>query len=53
MVDKLQANLIALTPYEVPTLRELGIDLVVNSPFGLAGPKGIEVMPHSQQRFKR
>ena len=24
---------------EVPTLRELGIDLVVNSPFGLAGPK--------------
>ncbi|WP_159996240.1 tripartite tricarboxylate transporter substrate binding protein [Roseomonas sp. 18066] len=27
---------------EVPTLRELGIDLVVTSPYGLAGPKGMD-----------
>lgn len=27
---------------DVPTLREIGIDMVVNSPFGLAGPKGME-----------
>ena len=27
---------------EVPTLRELGFDLVVNSPIGLAGPKGMD-----------
>ncbi|ONG45563.1 hypothetical protein BKE38_26405 [Pseudoroseomonas deserti] len=26
----------------VPTLRELGIDLVVTSPYGLAGPKGMD-----------
>ena len=26
----------------VPTLREVGIDMVVNSPFGLAGPKGMD-----------
>jgi tripartite-type tricarboxylate transporter receptor subunit TctC len=27
---------------EVPTLRELGFDLILDSPFGIAGPKGIE-----------
>jgi tripartite-type tricarboxylate transporter receptor subunit TctC len=27
---------------DVPTLREVGIDLVSNSPFGLAGPKGMD-----------
>lgn len=27
---------------EVPTLRELGFDLVVNSPIGLAGPRGMD-----------
>jgi tripartite-type tricarboxylate transporter receptor subunit TctC len=26
----------------VPTLRDLGIDMVSNSPFGIAGPKGID-----------
>jgi tripartite-type tricarboxylate transporter receptor subunit TctC len=26
----------------VPTLREIGIDMVSNSPFGLAGPKGMD-----------
>jgi tripartite-type tricarboxylate transporter receptor subunit TctC len=26
----------------VPTLREVGVDLVSNSPFGLAGPKGMD-----------
>jgi tripartite-type tricarboxylate transporter receptor subunit TctC len=26
----------------VPTLRDIGIDLVANSPFGIAGPKGME-----------
>ena len=26
----------------VPTLREVGIDMVSNSPFGLAGPKGMD-----------
>jgi tripartite-type tricarboxylate transporter receptor subunit TctC len=26
----------------VPTLKEVGIDLVSNSPFGLAGPKGMD-----------
>jgi tripartite-type tricarboxylate transporter receptor subunit TctC len=26
----------------VPTLREVGIDMVSNSPFGIAGPKGME-----------
>ena len=25
---------------DVPTLREVGIDMVSNSPFGIAGPKG-------------
>jgi tripartite-type tricarboxylate transporter receptor subunit TctC len=27
---------------EVPTLRETGIDLVANGPFGIAGPKGMD-----------
>jgi len=27
---------------DVPTLREIGIDIVSNSPFGIAGPKGME-----------
>src|SRR5262249_36010628 len=27
---------------DVPTLREIGIDIVSNSPFGIAGPKGTE-----------
>jgi tripartite-type tricarboxylate transporter receptor subunit TctC len=27
---------------DVPTLRETGIDLVSNSPFGIAGPKGMD-----------
>ena len=27
---------------DVPTLREIGIDLVANSPFGIAGPKGMD-----------
>jgi tripartite-type tricarboxylate transporter receptor subunit TctC len=27
----------------VPTLREVGIDLVASSPFGIAGPKGMDV----------
>ena len=27
---------------DVPTLREIGIDMVSNSPFGIAGPKGID-----------
>jgi tripartite-type tricarboxylate transporter receptor subunit TctC len=27
---------------DVPTLKELGIDLVANSPYGIAGPKGID-----------
>jgi len=26
----------------VPTLKEIGIDLVANSPFGIAGPKGMD-----------
>jgi tripartite-type tricarboxylate transporter receptor subunit TctC len=26
----------------VPTLREVGIDMVANSPFGIAGPKGMD-----------
>jgi tripartite-type tricarboxylate transporter receptor subunit TctC len=26
----------------VPTLRELGIDMVVNSPYGITGPKGMD-----------
>jgi Uncharacterized protein conserved in bacteria len=26
----------------VPTLREIGVDLVSNSPFGIAGPKGMD-----------
>jgi tripartite-type tricarboxylate transporter receptor subunit TctC len=26
----------------VPTLRDIGIDLVANSPFGIAGPKGVD-----------
>jgi tripartite-type tricarboxylate transporter receptor subunit TctC len=26
----------------VPTLRDIGIDMVSNSPFGIAGPKGME-----------
>jgi tripartite-type tricarboxylate transporter receptor subunit TctC len=26
----------------VPTLRDLGIDMVSNSPFGIAGPRGME-----------
>jgi tripartite-type tricarboxylate transporter receptor subunit TctC len=27
---------------DVPTLKEVGVDLVSNSPFGLAGPKGMD-----------
>ena len=27
---------------EVPTLRELGVDLVVTSPYGIAGPRGMD-----------
>jgi tripartite-type tricarboxylate transporter receptor subunit TctC len=27
---------------EVPTLRDIGIDMVSNSPFGIAGPKGMD-----------
>ena len=27
---------------DVPTLREVGIDIVSNSPFGIAGPKGMD-----------
>ena len=27
---------------DVPTLREIGIDMVSNSPFGIAGPKGMD-----------
>jgi tripartite-type tricarboxylate transporter receptor subunit TctC len=27
---------------DVPTLRETGVDLVSNSPFGIAGPKGMD-----------
>ncbi len=27
---------------DVPTLKELGINLVANSPYGVAGPKGID-----------
>ena len=27
---------------EAPTLRDIGIDIVSNSPFGLAGPKGVD-----------
>jgi tripartite-type tricarboxylate transporter receptor subunit TctC len=27
---------------DVPTLREVGIDMVSNSPFGIAGPKGMD-----------
>ena len=27
---------------DVPTLKEIGIDLVANSPFGIAGPKGMD-----------
>jgi tripartite-type tricarboxylate transporter receptor subunit TctC len=26
----------------VPTLRDIGIDMVSNSPFGIAGPKGMD-----------
>ncbi len=26
----------------MPTLKELGIDMVSNSPFGIAGPKGMD-----------
>ena len=26
----------------VPTLQEIGIDMVSNSPFGIAGPKGMD-----------
>lgn len=27
---------------DVPTLREIGIDMISNSPFGIAGPKGMD-----------
>ena len=27
---------------DVPTLREVGVDMVSNSPFGIAGPKGMD-----------
>ena len=27
---------------DVPTLREVGIDIVADSPYGLAGPKGMD-----------
>lgn len=27
---------------EIPTLREVGLDMVVNSPYGIAGPKGMD-----------
>jgi tripartite-type tricarboxylate transporter receptor subunit TctC len=27
---------------DVPTLRDIGIDLVANSPFGIAGPRGMD-----------
>ncbi|TMJ42639.1 MAG: hypothetical protein E6G86_09150 [Alphaproteobacteria bacterium] len=27
----------------MPTLRDIGIDMVSNSPFGIAGPRGMEV----------
>jgi tripartite-type tricarboxylate transporter receptor subunit TctC len=40
---------------QVPTLRELGYDMVVTSPFGLVGPKGIgpEVRDSLHEIFRR
>jgi tripartite-type tricarboxylate transporter receptor subunit TctC len=40
---------------DVPTLREVGIDMVSNSPFGIAGPKGMEagVVKVLHDAFKR
>ena len=40
---------------DVPTLRDLGIDIVSNSPFGIAGPKGMEagVVKVLHDAFKR
>jgi tripartite-type tricarboxylate transporter receptor subunit TctC len=40
---------------DVPTLREVGIDLVSNSPYGLAGPKGMDpaVVKTLHDAFKR
>ncbi len=40
---------------EVPTLRELGYDMVVTSPYGIAGPKGMdpEITERLHQLFKK
>jgi tripartite-type tricarboxylate transporter receptor subunit TctC len=27
---------------DIPTLKDIGINMVVNSPYGIAGPKGME-----------
>jgi tripartite-type tricarboxylate transporter receptor subunit TctC len=39
----------------VPTLREIGIDMVANSPFGIAGPKGMDpkVVKFLHDAFKK
>lgn len=40
---------------DVPTLREVGIDLVFDSPWGIAGPKGMDpaVVKRIDQAFKK
>lgn len=40
---------------DVPTLKEAGIDMIVNSPYGIAGPKGIDpqVVKILHDAFKR
>lgn len=40
---------------DVPTLKELGIDLVFDSPWGIAGPKGMDpaVVARLDQAFKK
>jgi tripartite-type tricarboxylate transporter receptor subunit TctC len=40
---------------DVPTLKESGIDMVVNSPYGIAGPKGIDltIVRKLHDAFKR
>jgi len=39
----------------VPTLREIGIDIVSNSPYGIGGPKGMdpEIVKTLHDAFKR
>jgi tripartite-type tricarboxylate transporter receptor subunit TctC len=62
LVDSGQLRLLALWTEkrsthwpDVPTLRDLGIDLVFDSPWGIAGPKGMDpaVVKRLDQAFKK